>query len=179
MRHLGTLTQPDIGDLNRYTQFTRLAARAIAVKDREVLLVHTKRYDDYSLPGGGLDTNEDILTGLVRELNEETGAQNICNFTPFGVIEEYRNWYKPDFDLVHMVSKIFRCDVDRDLGLTSYEDYEVKNGMTALWIDIDRAINHNLKTLQNFEKKGVSIEREIFLLKLIKTEIIAPQAKPD
>ncbi|MEH6454563.1 MAG: DNA mismatch repair protein MutT, partial [Psychromonas sp.] len=52
-------------------------------------------------------------------------------------------------------------------GRTNYEDYEIKNGMKPVWINIYDAIAHNEQTIKNSDKKGMSIERETFLLKLI------------
>ena len=44
---------------------------------------------------------------------------------------------------------------------------ERNNGMKAVWVNIHDAIQHNEKTMANSPKKGMSIERETFLLKLI------------
>jgi hypothetical protein len=44
--------------------------------------------------------------------------------------------------------------------------------MTPLWINIHQAIKHNEETLEKSEKKGLSIERETFLLKLIVKELL-------
>lgn len=43
--------------------------------EREVLVVHRPRYDDWSLPKGKLDAGEDPVTGALREVEEETGVQ--------------------------------------------------------------------------------------------------------
>ncbi len=43
--------------------------------------------------------------------------------------------------------------------------------MTAKWINIHDAIKHNENTMATSEKKGMSIERETFLLKLIAEEL--------
>lgn len=56
------------------TVFIRNTARAIVLKGEQILLLYTARYDDYSLPGGGVDEGESIEQGLLRELHEETGA---------------------------------------------------------------------------------------------------------
>lgn len=39
----------------------------------EVLLIHRERYDDWSLPKGKLEKNEDFLDCALREAHEETG----------------------------------------------------------------------------------------------------------
>ena len=167
MQILKTHYHSDIESLDEKTIFTRLATRSITLQGEEILLMYTARYEDYSLPGGGLDEGEDQIEGMIRELSEETGAQNIKNIKPFGVYEEYRPWYKPDFDIQHMISYCFTCEIDKELGAASLESYEIKNGMEAKWINIHEAIKHNESIIATSDKKGMSIERETFLLKLI------------
>lgn len=171
MQHLKTHYHPDVTSLENKTVFTRYATRSIALKGKTILLLYTKRYEDYSLPGGGLDFGEDKIEGMMRELQEETGAQNIKNINPFGLYEEYRPWYKPDYDIQHMISYCYTCEINKELGPTSLEAYETNNGMKAVWINIHEAISHNEKTMATSPKKGMSIERETFLLKLIAERI--------
>ena len=102
MRHLKTTTHPDIEHLDDKIIFQRNAARAIVLDGEDVLLLYTERYHDYTLPGGGIDDGEDVIAGLVRELEEETGAKNIHSIKPFGIFEEFRPWYKDDADVMHM-----------------------------------------------------------------------------
>ena len=52
---------------NKDHHFTRKATRAIVMNGESILLLYTKRYHDYSLPGGGIDEGEDNITGLIRE----------------------------------------------------------------------------------------------------------------
>ena len=158
---------PDLKTLENKSSFTRLATRSIALREEEILLMYTARYEDYSLPGGGLDAGEDKIAGMMRELREETGATNIKNIKPFGIYEEYRPWYKPDFDIQHIISYCYTCEIDKELGSATLESYEVNNGMKAVWINIHEAIKHNENTMATSEKKGMSIERETFLLKMI------------
>ncbi|MDA9774379.1 NUDIX domain-containing protein [Saprospiraceae bacterium] len=167
MQILKTHYHPAVKTLDNKTVFTRLATRSIAMRGESILLLYTERYEDYSLPGGGLDKGEDRVEGMKRELIEETGAKDIVNVKPFGVYEEFRPWYKRDFDIQHIVSYCFTCEVSEELGESSLESYEIKNGMTAKWVNIHEAINHNKQTMATSEKKGMSIERETFLLKRI------------
>ncbi|ELI5737957.1 NUDIX hydrolase [Vibrio fluvialis] len=172
MRHLHIATHPEVEPLSQQRILQRKAARAIVLDGEDILMLYTERYHDYTLPGGGVDEGEDILQGMVRELEEETGAQNIHNIKPFGLYEEFRPWYKDDADVMHMVSYCFTCKIDRELGDTNYEDYEIKNGMKPIWINIRDAITHNELTMAESEKKGMSIERETFLLRLIAKELL-------
>jgi len=172
MRHLKTAIHLDIDTIENKKQFTRLSTRAICLNGNDILMLYTQRYHDYSLPGGGLDNGEDIEVGLVRELQEETGAVNIKIINPFGIYEEYRPWYKPDFDIQHMISYCYVCEVDKNLGSTNLESHEINNGMKPEWINIFDTIAHNEETILNSPKKGMSIERETFLLKLIAKELV-------
>ena len=172
MQVLKTHYHPDVKDLEKKSIFTRLATRSIAMKGSSILLLYTERYEDYSLPGGGLDLDEDKIEGMMRELKEETGATDITNIKPFGVYEEYRPWYKPDYDIQHMISYCYTCDINQKLGAPNLESYETNNGMKAKWINIHEAIEHNEKTMATSDKKGMSIERETFLLKYIAKDII-------
>ncbi len=172
MQILKTHYHRDIKTLDNKSIFTRLATRSIAVQGDSILLLYTERYEDYSLPGGGIDASEDKIEGMIRELVEETGATNIKNIQPFGAYEEYRPWYKPDYDIQHMISYCYTCEINKALGKPQFESHEIKNGMKAMWVNIHDAIAHNNKTMANSEKKGMSIERETFLLGLILERMI-------
>jgi ADP-ribose pyrophosphatase YjhB (NUDIX family) len=172
MQIIKTHFHPEIETLENKSIFTRLATRSITLQGHLILLLYTARYQDYSLPGGGLDLNEDKITGMKRELNEETGAENINNIQPFAIYEEYRPWYKGDYDIQHMISYCYTCDIITELGTSKMESYETNNGMKAVWVNIHEAINHNKNTLSTSDKKGMSIEREIFLLERIVNNLI-------
>lgn len=171
MRLLKSTVHPDIQSLQQ-SNFLRVATRAIILRGEQILMLYTERYHDYTLPGGGVDKGEDLEQGLIRELQEETGAQNIRNIREFGLYEEFRPWYKDNVDIMQMKSYCYRCDIDNELGETSFEAHEIKNGMKVVWLNIYDAIKHNEQTIANSNKKGMSIERETFLLKLIVQELL-------
>ena len=172
MQLLKTAFHPDVSaaDISPESELTlieRHAARGIVINGEDILLLYTKRYHDYSLPGGGIDEGEDEIEGLIRELKEETGAQGVRNVTAFARYDEYRPWYKADADIIHMISHCYVCDIDDELGETALESHEVHNGMIPRWMNIYEAIAHNEDVIANSDKKGLSIERETFMLKVI------------
>jgi 8-oxo-dGTP pyrophosphatase MutT (NUDIX family) len=172
MQLLKTAFHPDVSPVDISTEsalrlIERHAARAIVVKGDDILLLYTQRYHDYSLPGGGIDDGEDEVAGLIRELQEETGAQGIHNVKPFARYDEYRPWHKADADIIYMISYCYVCEIDDELGDTAFESHEVNNGMTPLWVNIHKAIAHNEDVILNSDKKGLSVERETYLLKQV------------
>ncbi|MFB2812635.1 NUDIX hydrolase [Shewanella xiamenensis] len=157
--------------------FYRQAARAIVLSGEDILLLYTQKYRDYGLPGGGVDKGESIEVGLIRELQEETGAIAANVIAPFGRYEEYRPWFREGANVVHMDSYCYLCEIDmtlgnRGLGEPKLEAHEVKNGMRPEWINIHQAIAHNEEIQRTFANKGQSIDREIFLLKQIVAELL-------
>jgi len=175
MRLLKSTIHQDIESLEQST-LPRIATRAIVLKGEMILMLYTARYHDYTLPGGGLDAGEKLVAGMIRELQEETGATNIRDIQEFGLYEEYRPWHKDGFSIMHMKSHCYTCSIDTELGATQFEDYEIKNGMKPVWLNIYDAIRHNEQTMKISAKKGMSIERETYLLNLICKELL-PQAK--
>ncbi|MDU2239895.1 MAG: NUDIX domain-containing protein [Paenibacillus sp.] len=171
MRLIKTMIHKDVTNLSGRS-FERRAARGIILRGSEILLLYTKRYNDYSFPGGGVDDHEDVLTGLYRELAEEVGAKNVRVIGEFGFIDEYRPYYKPEYDLMHMVSYYYVCAIAPSMDTAKLEDYEIANGMSSVWIDISQAIRHNKEVMAKAEPSmGFSIERETFVLELIKEEL--------
>ncbi len=154
----------------------RLAARGVILKDNKILLMYTRRYNDYSLPGGGVDPHESITEGLIRELKEETGAGNIKIEEELGIYEEYRPSRTLEHDILHMISYIYKVNCDDKFDLPQFENYELKNGMEVIWIDINEAIDHNKMVIEKMESSmGLSVKRELFLLETIRTKYIAKE----
>lgn len=148
--------------------FERKTARGIIMRGLDILLIYTKRYNDYSFPGGGLEVDEDPIAGLCREIMEETGAVDIEVIDAMGCIEEYRPHFKEDYDIVHMLSYYYICSIGEHLGEASPEDYEIANGSAPVWVDLNEAIRHNRQVMADQEASmGFSIERETLVLELL------------
>ncbi|MBY5993542.1 NUDIX hydrolase [Ferrimonas balearica] len=163
METIHSLTHPDAVDNG--SEFTRVAVRALIARGSQVLLLYTERYDDFSLPGGGVDEGESLEAALLREVTEETGARDLKILAEFGLVEELRPWYKPQSDNVRMLSYCYLCDAHPQLGETALEHYEQANGMAPRWVELSEAIAHNEAVMAGSPKAGLSIARETWLLK--------------
>lgn len=111
-----------------------LAAGAVVLRrtesgDREVLLVHRPKYDDWSFPKGKLDRGEDLAAAAVREVEEETGvrvrlARELpCQHYPVG-----RN------------QKVVHYWVGRVLDDDDVDGYEPNAEIDKVrWVEVDKA----------------------------------------
>jgi ADP-ribose pyrophosphatase YjhB (NUDIX family) len=172
MTLIDTLIHPDIRSTDAHAM-KRVAARAIVLHGEDILLLYTRRYDDFSFPGGGVNEEEDLEAGLRRELIEETGARNVGVVRHYGLIDEYRPYHKPEFDVLYMRSHFFVCTADRELGSPLMESYETANGMTPQWINIHQAISHNEALLAGRPPTmGLSVQRETLMLKHVARDLL-------
>lgn len=164
MTLLHTLIHPEVQAGGRMLE--RQAVRAVIMRGSQILLLYTRRYDDYSFPGGGLADGEDAVSGLRRELVEETGAANVSVEDYIGYLDEYRPPLKGgDYDVLFMRSHFYLCRIEGELGVASPEAYEVANGMVPRWTDIEAAIEHNRRVINaKPPSMGMSIERETWML---------------
>lgn len=79
------------------TYTPRPGAYAILVRGRELLLTHQAGgFDEYQLPGGGIDAGESPITALHREVMEETGW-SIRNPVRLGAYRRFT--FMPEYDL--------------------------------------------------------------------------------
>lgn len=151
----------------------RQAVRAIIMRDQHILLLYTRRYDDYSFPGGGLAPGEEPIEGLRRELVEETGAANVAVAGCLGYLDEYRPPPKGGHDVLFMRSHFYLCRVEGELGAPAPEAYEVANGMVPRWIEISAASAHNRRVLEaRPASMGLSIERETWMLAYVHGHVL-------
>lgn len=172
MKLLKELIHPAL-DIRKGRTLRRHAARGIVLRENRILLLFTERYNDFSLPGGGVDQGEEITIALKRELEEETGARDVRVKEHYGFIEEYRPHWKPEYDLMHMTSHFFVCDVAPELADVRMESYEIANGMKPVWVSVSEAMEHNREVMTRQEKTmGQSIQRETFMLERISRELV-------
>lgn len=91
MKHLKTITDKEILGMEGLSHAKpRITARAILKNtEGQYALMYSGEFDLYSLPGGGVEGEEDLLQALRREVFEETGC-TCDHIEPLGYVEENR-----------------------------------------------------------------------------------------
>lgn len=156
-------------NLNGLTIY-REAVRGIICYQGKFLLIHSQVSGDYKFPGGGVTLGETFFETLVREIREETGSQVIDIVRDFGKVIEFDTPCDEDFDLFKMVSYYYICRVDPDMPLLpqNLDDYEKKQQMHPVWIDMRTALAANQEIFSAGPRlKPRWMKREIFVMSLI------------
>ncbi len=122
-----------IGD-NYFGQWTntRTACRAIIIQDGKLLLSYETRYDQWMLPGGGLESGEGERNCCAREVAEETGLLVTPSDCQLEIDEYYEDW--------KWVNRYFFAQVTgtTEMKLTEREQ-EV--GMEPRWLPLEEIIS--------------------------------------
>lgn len=115
--------------------YLRKAARAVVFNDKgEIAFQFVSKHNYHKLPGGGFEKGENTQEALKREILEESGCE-IEIKDEVGIVIEYRNKFN-----ILQISYCFLADVIGGIGNPKYEDDEIKEGLTPMWLPIEEAI---------------------------------------
>lgn len=115
---------------------SRHATRTVLLdENRQIAIIYVKKLSYYKIPGGGVETGENLEMAVKREVLEEAGCD--CEIiTELGRTEnDLLGWG------MHDISDGFLARVVGEKGKTNYDDYETERGFSLEWCkDIDTAI---------------------------------------
>lgn len=157
----------------------REAVRAIILRGRELLMVHSQVNGDYKFPGGGIKHEEQHEDALVREVAEESGGRVLKTPQPFGKVLEFDFPIEKRFDGFCMTSYYYLCEVDPVLGQQNLDEYELRLGFVPVWVDIDVALKNNRAIQMEHacrperNKYERWVKRETCMLEIIKQELFS------
>ena len=118
---------------------TRLTVRGIIMNDEGDIALHHLLRDDmfghrdyFETPGGGVDSNEDLITALKREISEELGCE-ITNIQEIGRIIDSYNLLEQRNDIYYYFAQV-----------SEYHEKSLQAGESSLiesthWVSLDKA----------------------------------------
>jgi len=66
-------------------------ARAVLIdQESKMAILYDKKYSNYELPGGGVESGEDDVRAMIRECKEETGC-DVISLARIARVEEITN----------------------------------------------------------------------------------------
>ncbi len=151
----------------------RPSVRGIIIRDGKIAMMHSKKYNYYKLPGGGIESEEILEDTLIREVREESGLivkpETIKEFGYVRRIEKGR------FEEIFIQDNYyFFCEAEETIIEQELEDYEAEEQFVLEFVSIAHAMNVN-ESSNHFEKDEIvtfrgMLDRENKVLKLLQEE---------
>ena len=150
-------------------RYVRPSVRAVIVDSGRVLMVHSKRYNYYKFPGGGIEEGESHLDALLRESREEAGVLiSRESVREYGYVHRVESTDIPGYDLFVQDNYYYLADATENTAqsLDGYEEYEE---FTPVLVSARDAIRIN-RECDHGPKNQNMIEREARVLELLVSE---------
>ena len=150
--------------------FIRHSARCIHIKNGRVAMVHSRKYDYYKFPGGGIEDGENGETAMIREAREEAGLVVIpASVREYGYVHRIQKSDQPGEAYFLQDNFYYLCEVEEGVDAQKLDGYEAEEGFILEYVDPDRAIFVN-RYVDHGPKDQLMLEREAKVLELLKAE---------
>lgn len=173
MRLLGT---NDYKDYNGNNIITRTSARCIVIENNKIFLSHSKKFNFYKLPGGGVNKDEQKRDAAAREALEEAGITiDKENMKLYGVFVDKWKSVKNNENAIWLnKSYHYICQRIGEIKEIEPTESEIYDDVEGVLVDIDTAINANEERMRSkdYSSKQRFLERETIVFKLIKKELM-------
>ena len=169
MRVLFELDKKDYGKNDK--PYFRPSVRAIIKKDSRFAMVHSRKYDYYKFPGGGIEDGEDHVTALIREVREETGLNvNPSGIREYGMVRRTQKGKNAGTVFVQD-NYYYLCDVQEGNTGQNLDDYESEEGFTLEYVTAEKVIETNRNAdhgaMNEDEFYRLMIERDARVMEII------------
>ena len=150
--------------------FTRNSARSVIVRDGKIAMIHSRKYDYYKFPGGGIEKGEDPVQAMIRETLEEAGL-----IVKPGSVREYgyvHRIQKSDRDKTECFIQdnfYYLCEAEDRAASQRLDDYEAGEDYTLEFVDPGTAIRKN-RSVGETPYNRLMFEREARVLEMLSAE---------
>jgi 8-oxo-dGTP diphosphatase len=160
MKQLPPLNPENVTEQEAREYNAREAVRAIVFdQDNLIALIHVSRDNYYKLPGGGLDDEEDHITGLKRECQEELG----CDIEVVREVASMNEYWKPDRE--SQISYCYIAQIVGEKGTPHLTENELVRGFKTVWVPYEEALRLMAETKPTNYEGDYIIPRDMAFLK--------------
>lgn len=155
--------------------FTRNSARSIIIKNGKVAMIHSRKYDYYKFPGGGIEDGETPVEAMIRETREEAGLIVIPETVrEYGYVHRVQRSDLDPTECFIQDNYYYLCEALDALSPQALDDYEAREAYHLEYIAPALAIQKNRSVKDPyypmmFEREARVLER-LILDGLIKEE---------
>lgn len=168
MRLLFEMDKKDYGSCTR--SFVRNSARSIIIQNGKVAMIHSREYDYYKFPGGGIEEDETPIEALIRETHEEAGLVIVPeSIREYGYVHRIQRSDKDETECFIQDNYYYLCSVEENAIPQDLDDYEEKERYSLEYVSPQTAIERN-RSVKNSPYNETMFEREAGVLELLINE---------
>jgi 8-oxo-dGTP pyrophosphatase MutT (NUDIX family) len=129
-------------------------------------MVHSRKYDYYKFPGGGIEDGEDHMTALIREVREETGLSvNPSGIREYGMVRRTQKGKNAGTVFVQD-NYYYLCAAEGEAVQQDLQGYEAEEGYKLVYVAPRVAIEKN-RNLGKTPYSPTMFEREARVLEML------------
>lgn len=134
---------------------TKIAARAIIIKNNKIAVLFSKKYNAYITPGGGIKENELLEEACIREAKEESGII-VKPIEHFAVLD-------CNYPRMRIVHNYFICEVIEESKDTKKTEHEIDQDLEVRWLSY-MEVRNAFSTQTESSKYDTWMQREYMVI---------------
>lgn len=161
----------DMKDYGECTHsFRRDSARSIIISNGKIAMIHSKKYDYYKFPGGGIENGEDPFDAMIRETQEEAGLTVIPETVKeYGYVHRIQRSDNDPSECFIQDNYYYLCDAEDGLVSQNLDEYEKKESYQLEYVEPSLAIQKN-RSVKDSPYNRMMFEREARVLEMLISE---------
>ncbi len=168
MRLLFEMDKRDYGECT--CTFARNSARSIIIRNGRIAMIHSRKYDYYKFPGGGIENGETPIEAMIRETLEEAGLTVIPeSIKEYGYVHRIQRSDYITSECFVQDSFYYLCDTAGNLVPQNLDEYEEKECYQLEYIEPAVAIAKN-RNVKDSPYNQLMFEREAKVLEMLLSE---------
>lgn len=149
--------------------FRRDSARAVIFRDEKLSVIYSQKNNFYKIPGGGIETGEDPIDSMIREVKEESGLTVIReSVKEMGYVHRIQKGkHEP---LFIQDNYYYYCGAEPGQSAPCYSNTELAQDFTPDFVPLQKAIEVNTEYFRLHPEDDM-IVRELQVMKIIKSQM--------
>lgn len=168
MRLLFEMDKRDYGSCTH--TFVRNSARSIIIASKQLAMIHSKKYDYYKFPGGGIENGENPVDAMIRETREEAGlVVKPKTIKEYGYVHRIQKSGKDASECFVQDNYYYLCEAEDELVSQCLDKYESTENYVLEYVDPQVVIRRNRSITQS-PYDPMMFEREVKVIEMLISE---------